>query len=74
MYDGLRDMINHLETLKAHIMLYNYDKEKAYRAFPLTLKGTVMNMFETLKLEIIDNFKDLAKFFFTQFMAIHRKI
>ncbi|XP_042972828.1 uncharacterized protein LOC122304635 [Carya illinoinensis] len=69
MYDGFRDPIDHLENFKAHMTLYGFSGEVAYRAFSLTLKGIAHGWFGTLRPGTINSFEELAKQFLTQFMA-----
>lgn len=61
MYDKSRDLVDHLENFKAHIMLNGFPDEVACRAFPLTLKGTGREWFSTLKPRTVNSFKELAK-------------
>lgn len=39
MYDCSKDMADHLETFKIHMMLHGFPREIVCQAFSLTLKG-----------------------------------
>ncbi|XP_042942838.1 uncharacterized protein LOC122277020 [Carya illinoinensis] len=72
MYDGSKDLVDHLENFKGHITPHGFPGEIACRVFPLTLKGIARGLFGTLKPKSIDSFEELAKQFLTQFMPSRR--
>ncbi|XP_042972962.1 uncharacterized protein LOC122304763 [Carya illinoinensis] len=69
LYDGSKDHVEHLETFKAHMTLHEFLAEIAFRAFPLTLRGTTLGWFEALQPGSIDSFDELGRQLLTQFMV-----
>lgn len=41
LYDRSKNLVEYLNTFKAHMSLHNFSEEIACQAFPLTLKGVV---------------------------------
>lgn len=64
--------MDHLENFKAHMTVHGFPREVDCRPFPLMLKGIARGWFGTLRLSLIKSFEELAKMFFTQFMASKR--
>jgi hypothetical protein len=68
-YTGLGDLIEHLASFRAHIVLHATSDEVACQAFPLTLAGRAREWFRTLPSHSVTSFESLAKKFASQFMA-----
>lgn len=69
MYEGSKDLAEHLEMFKIHMTLHGFHEKIACWAFPLMLKGSAWAWFGSLWLCTIHNFEKLGRQFFTQFMA-----
>jgi hypothetical protein len=63
LYDGLKDLAEHLETYRAHVILHEMRGEMACRAFPLTLEGAASQWFATLPPKLVESFEDLGRLF-----------
>lgn len=70
LYNGSRDPVKHLKTLKAHMTLYEFSGEIACQAFPLTSRRMARGWFGALQLGLIETFEELARLFLMQLMAV----
>ena len=59
-YDGNKDLLDHLESLKTFMHLQGIPDEIMCRAFPTTLKGPVRVWLSRLTPNSISSFKELS--------------
>ena len=71
-YDGVKDPLNHLETIKTLMHLQGVADEIMCRAFPTTLKGAARIWFSRLTPNSISTFKELSAQFTAHFIGGHR--
>ena len=71
-YDGIKDPLDHLETLKTLMNLQGVADEIMCRAFPTTLKGSARVWFSRLTPTSINTFKELSAQFTAHFIRGHR--
>ena len=71
-YDGNKDLLDHLESLKTLMHLQGVPNEIVCRAFPTTLKGPVRIWFSRLTPNSISTFKELSAQFASHFFKGHR--
>jgi len=71
-YDGLRDLLDHLESFKIHMHQQGVMDEIICRAFPTTLKGPTRIWFSKLAPNIVSTFKELSRLFVTHFIGGQR--
>ena len=71
-YDGNKDLLDHLESLKTLMHLQGVLNEIMCRAFPTTLKGPVRIWFSRLTPNSISTFKELSAQFASHFFRGHR--
>ena len=57
-YDGVKDLLDHLETFKTLMRLQGVANEIMCRAFPMTLKGAARIWFSRLTPNSISTFKE----------------
>ena len=58
-YDGVKDLLDHLETFKTLMHLQGVVDEIMCKAFPMTLKGAARIWFSRLTPNSISTFKEL---------------
>jgi hypothetical protein len=68
-YNGVGDLMEHLENYRMHLALHATPDEVACRAFPTTLLGNAREWFRSLTPGSIDTFEDLARAFLTHFLG-----
>ena len=71
-YDGLRDLLDHLESFKTLMHLQGVMDEIICRAFPTTLKGPTRVWFSKLAPNTVSAFKELSRHFVTHFIGGQR--
>ena len=71
-YDGVKDLLDHLETFKTLMYLQGVAYEIMCRTFPTTLKGAVGIWFSRLTPNSISTFKELSAQFTAHFIGGHR--
>ncbi|XP_065622552.1 uncharacterized protein LOC136064574 [Quercus suber] len=71
-YDGVKDLLDHLETFKTLMHLQGIPDEIMCRAFPITLKGPERIWFSRLTPNSISTFKELSAQFTSHFIEGHR--
>ena len=71
-YDGVKDLLNHLETFKTLMHLQGVPDEIMCRAFPTTLKSPTRIWFSRLMPSSINTFKKLSTQFTSHFIKRHR--
>ena len=71
-YDGVKDLLDHLETFKTLMHLQGVPDEIMCRAFPTTLKGAARIWFSRLTPNSINTFKELSAQFTSHFIGGHR--
>ena len=71
-YDGVKDPLDHLETLNTLMHLQGVLNEIMCRAFPTTLKGPARIWFGRLTLNSINTFKELSAQLTLHFIGGHR--
>ena len=59
-YDGVKDLLDHLETFKTMMHLQGVSDEIMCRAFPTTLRGAARIWFSRLTPNSINTFKELS--------------
>lgn len=70
LYNGTKDLLEHLDTFKAHVTLQGFPKEIACLvAFPLTLMRAARTWFGSLLPWTVGSFEELTLLFMTQFVA-----
>ena len=67
-YDGLRDLLNHLESFKTLMHLQGVPDEIMCRAFLTMLKGPARVWFSKLALNTVSTFKELSGHFIAHFI------
>ena len=74
LYDGTTDTIVHITNYNMTMKIAHVETDKVKcLAFPMTLSGLAMTWFTQLKLESIDNFKELASHSLTASSASEEK-
>lgn len=68
-FDGDKDILNHLEAYKTHMNLQATPDEIMCQAFPTTIKGSPLVWFNWLKPGSISNFTDLSQQFVSYFVG-----
>ena len=68
-FDGLKDLLDHLNTFKMMLGLQWPPNEILGRSFPTTLKGAAREWFTKLPTSSIDSFKQLDNSFFCHFIG-----
>ena len=71
-YNGVKDLLDHLETVKTLMHLQGVANEIMCRAFPTTLKGATRIWFSRLTPNSISTFKELSTQFIAHFIGGHR--
>ena len=71
-YDGVKDLLDHLETFKTLMYLQGVPNEIMCRAFPTTLKGAAKIWFSRLTPNSINTFKELGAQFISHYIGGHR--
>ena len=71
-YNGVKDLLDHLETFKTLMHLQGVADEIMCRAFPTMLKGAARIWFSRLTLNSISTFKELNGQFTAHFIGGHR--
>ena len=71
-YDGVKDLLDHLETFKTLMHFQGVVDEIMCRVFPTTLKGAVGIWFSRLTPNSISTFKELSAQFTAHFIGGHR--
>ena len=71
-YDGVKDLLDHLETFKTLMHLQGVADEIMCRAFPTTLKGAARIWFNRLTPNSVSIFKELSTQFTAHFIGGHR--
>ena len=71
-YNGVKDLLDHLETFKTLMHLQGVLDEIICRAFPTTLKGPARIWFSRLTPNSINTFKELSAQFTSHFIGGHR--
>ena len=67
-FDGMKDLVDHLNSYKNHMELYGYQDPVRYRAFSITLKGPALAWFNRLPSSSISSFRELSIVFVTHFI------
>ena len=70
-YDGNKDLLDHLESFKTLMHLYEEPDEIMCRVFPTTLKGPTRIWFSRLTPNSISTFKELSAQFALRFIEGH---
>ena len=68
-YDGSKDPVEHVDTFRTWMELQGVRDAIKCRAFPFTLGGPARGWYRQLKPRSISSFKDLTRFFVTQFLG-----
>ena len=71
-YDGVKDLVHHLETFKTLMHLQGVADEITCRDFPTTLKGVARIWFSQLTPNSVSTFKELSTQFIAHFIGGHR--
>ena len=71
-YDGVKDLLDRLETFKTLMHLQGVPDEIMCKAFPTTLKGVARIWFSRLTPNSINTFKELSVQFTSHFIGGHR--
>ena len=71
-YDGVKDLLDHLETFKTLMHLQGVANEIMCRAFPTMLKGATRIWFSRLTPNSVSIFKELSTQFTAHFIGGHR--
>ena len=71
-FDGLKDLLDHLNTFKTTLGLQQPPDEILCRSFPTTLKGATREWFNKLPTLSIDNFEQLSNSFVRHFVGGQR--
>ena len=71
-FDGVKDLLDHLETFKTLMYIQGVANEIMCRAFPTTLKGLVRVWFSRMTPNSISTFKELSTQFTMHFIGGHR--
>ncbi|XP_065622458.1 uncharacterized protein LOC136064525 [Quercus suber] len=71
-YNGVKDLLDHLETFMTLMHLQGVANEIMCRAFPTMLKGPARVWFSRLMPNFISTFKELSAQFTTYFIGGHR--
>ena len=71
-YDGVKDLLDHLETFKTLMHLQGVPDKIMCKAFPTTLKGPARIWFSRLTPSSINTFKELSAQFTSHFIKGHR--
>nr|XP_023893187.1 uncharacterized protein LOC112005169 [Quercus suber] len=71
-YDGNKDPLDHLESVRTLMHLQGVPDEIMCRAFPTTLKGPARIWFSMLMPNSISTFKELSAQFASHFIEGHR--
>ena len=72
LFDGLKDLLDHLNTFKTTLGLQQPLDEILCNSFPTTLKGAAREWFTILPTSSIDNFKQLSSSFVRHFVGGQR--
>ena len=67
-FDGLKDLIDHLNTYKNQMELHGYQDPMRCRAFAITLKGSALAWFNRLSPTLVSSFKELSIAFVSHFI------
>ena len=68
-FDGVRDLVDHLNTYKNQMELHGYQDPVQCRAFAITLKGLALAWFNRLLLSSISSFRELSIAFVSHFIG-----
>ena len=74
-YDGTADLVDHLKSFKALILLYGITDAIPitdailYQAFPLTLRKVACHWYSSFQLDIVSSFNQLNRMFFGYFVS-----
>ena len=71
-YDGVKDLLDHLETFKTLMHLQGVADKIMCKAFPMMLKGAARIWFSRLTLNSVSTFKELSAQFTAHFIGGHR--
>ena len=69
-FDGVRDLVDHLNTYKNEMELHGYQDPIRCRAFSITLKGPTLAWFNRLPPSSISSFKELSIAFVSHFIGV----
>ena len=74
-FDGVIDLVDHLNTYKNQMELHGYQDPVRCRAFAITLKGPALAWFNRLPPSSISSFRELSITFVSHFIGarMHRK-
>lgn len=61
-YDGLGDLLDHLESFQTLMLLYQASDRVLCQALPSTLRGMARHWYSNLKPGSIDSFKELTNY------------
>ena len=68
-FDGVRDLVDHLNTYKNQMQFHGYQDPVRCRAFAITLKGPALARFNKLPLSSISSFRELSIAFVSHFIG-----
>ena len=71
-YDGVKDLLDHLETFKTLMHLQGVADKIMCKAFPMMLKGAARIWFSRLTLNSVSTFKELRAQFTAHFIGGHK--
>lgn len=72
LYDGMRNLFNHIATFKTTMYLQGVLDEIMCRVFPTTLKGPTRVWFSKIPSNIVNSFEELSKLFVHNFIGGQR--
>ena len=68
-FDGTKDLIDHLNTYKNQMELHGYQDPARCRAFSITLKGSALAWFNRLPPSSVSSFRELSIAFVSHFIG-----
>ena len=68
-FDGMKDLVDHLNTYKNQMELHGYEDPVRCRAFAITLKGLALPWFNRLQSASVSFFKELSIAFVSYFIG-----
>ena len=68
-FDGMKDLVDHLNTYKNQMELHGYQDPVRCRAFAITLKGSALTWFNKLPPASVSSFKELSIAFVSHFIG-----
>ena len=69
-FDGMKDLVDYLNTYKNQMELYGYQDPVRCRAFVIMLKGSALAWFNRLPPALISYFKELSIAFVSHFIRV----